>query len=302
MTAVVRRPLLVVALGGNALSPPHGDLSFATERLTIHRATTELADLACAGYRLLIVHGNGTQVGRLLAAENLGDPGSLDVHVAQTQGELGYLIGEGLDRHLGVNESAAVVTRVLVDRDDPAFAHPTKPVGAVLRQPDPNVACARTPDGRGWRRVVASPRPIAVVEEKVIGTLLRSVHVIAGGGGGIPLIDGHGARTPQSAVIDKDWVAALLAVAFTAEALVFVTDVAHACDRFGHPDQDAITRMSAAEARRRLADGVFAAGSMAPKVESAAQFVEATGRAAVITTIGAIAAAMRDTAGTTVRA
>lgn len=299
MTAVSRRPLLVVALGGNALSPPHGDLSFASERLTIDRATAELADLVRAGYRLLIVHGNGTQVGRLLAAENLGDPGSLDVHVAQTQGELGYLIAEGLDRHLAVSESVAVVTRVLVDPHDPAFSHPAKPVGAILREPHPGVACVRTPDGRGWRRVVASPRPIAVVEEKSIGALLRSVHVIAGGGGGIPLIE-DGVRTPQSAVIDKDWVAALLATALDAEALVFVTDVAHAFDRFGHPHQDAITSMKVSEARRRLADGVFAEGSMAPKVESAAKFVEATGRVAIITTIGAVAAAIRGDAGTTV--
>ena len=145
-------PLYVVALGGNAICPPRGDLSLATERTLVRDAVAELAALARGGARLLIVHGNGPQVGRLLGAPGLGDPESLDVHVAQTQGELGYLLAEALDARLGGEACAALVTRVLVDGGDPAFAAPSKPVGAALAAPPAGLPAVRMPDGRGWRR------------------------------------------------------------------------------------------------------------------------------------------------------
>jgi carbamate kinase len=126
------RALTVVAPGGNALSPPRGDVSLLAEREAVGRTTAELATLARDGSRLLVVHGNGPQVGRLLAAPGLGDAGDLDVHVAQTQGELGYLLTHGLDAHLGAGESVALVTRVTVNGSDPAFGEPTKPVGPVM--------------------------------------------------------------------------------------------------------------------------------------------------------------------------
>jgi len=294
-----RLPLLVVALGGNAISPPRGDLSITSERAVLAHSVAELAAVAESGRRLLIVHGNGPQVGRLLTTPGIGAPEILDVHVAQTQGELGYLIAEALDRALPAARTAALVTRVLVDEDDPAFAHPSKPVGAVLPRPPAGVPSVRLPRG-GWRRVVASPRPTAVVELPAIEILLATHHVIAGGGGGVALA-GHGAaRSARPAVVDKDWVAALLAVALDAEVLVFVTDVAHAFDRFGHLSQEAIERMTVATARERLHAGAFAPGSMGPKVESAVQFVQACGRRAVITTIGHVDAALRGLAGTTI--
>ena len=293
-------PLYVVALGGNAICPPRGDLSLATERTLVRDAVGELAVLARRGVRLLIVHGNGPQVGRLLGAPGLGDPESLDVHVAQTQGELGYLLAEALDARLGGEACAALVTRVLVDEGDPAFTAPTKPVGAALAEPPAGLPAVRMPDGRGWRRVVASPRPVAVVEQAAIATLLRSHHVVAGGGGGVALARAGASRRPRPAVIDKDWVAGLLAGVLGAERLLFVTDVSHAFDRFGRDDQAEIHAMNAAEARARLAAGIFAPGSMAPKVESAVEFVEASGRAAVITTIGSIEASLRGAAGTTI--
>ncbi len=298
--------MLVVALGGNAISPPHGDLAIADERRVIARAVAELAVVARGGTRLLVVHGNGPQVGRLLSAPGIGDPENIDVHVAQTQGELGYLLAEGLETQLGSEKCVAIVTRVLVDATDPAFAHPTKPVGAVLHSLPPRMPAVRVPDGKGWRRAVASPRPLSVVEQAAIAALLPTHHVIAGGGGGVALTASDGARHAQArcaqpAVIDKDWVAALLAVGFSAEHLLFVTDVSHAFDRFGDPKQEAIHSMRIAEARRRLAEGVFAPGSMAPKIESAVQFVEATGRTAVIATIGHVAAALAGSSGTTIR-
>ncbi len=293
-------PLSVVALGGNAVCPPRGDLSFATERGLVHDAVAELAALALGGARLLVVHGNGPQVGRLLGASGIGDPESLDVHVAQTQGELGYLLAEALDARLGGGACAAIVTRVLVDEADPAFADPTKPVGAVLAEPPAGLPATRTPDGRGWRRVVASPRPVAVVERDAIARLLESHHVIAGGGGGVPLAGAAGARRPLPAVVDKDWVAGLLAIVLGAERLMFVTDVSHAFDRFGSDDQREIRAMTLVEARARLTAGVFAPGSMAPKVESAVEFAAARGRAAFITTLGSVEAALGGAAGTTI--
>jgi carbamate kinase len=296
-----RPPLHVIALGGNAVSPPRGDLSFATERAAIDRAAAELGALARTGARLLVVHGNGPQVGRLLGAAGLGDPECLDVHVAQTQGELGYLLAEALDARLGRDACAALVTRVLVDEQDPAFGHPTKPIGAVLAAAPAGAAATRTPDGSGWRRVVASPRPVKVIEQAAIASLLATHHVIAGGGGGVPLTGSGSSRRARPAVIDKDWVAALLAAALSAERLVFVTDVSHAFTRFGHVDQREIHTMTLVEARAHLAAGMFAPGSMAPKVESAVVFVEATRRPAVITTIGSLERALRGADGTTVR-
>jgi carbamate kinase len=281
--------LIVVALGGNAISPPHGDLGLDLERKLIDRAAAELAELASSGARLLVVHGNGPQVGRLLGAKE-SDTQYLDIRVAQTQGELGYLIAEALSRHLASDGIAAVITRVLVDPNDPAFTRPSKPVGAVLKAPPRDVPAVRMPDGSGWRRVVASPRPIAVIEH----------HVIAGGGGGVPLCSADGARRPQAAVVDKDWVAALLAISLGAEQLLFATDVPHAFDCYGRSDAQMIATMNVGEARRRLATGVFAAGSMAPKVESAAEFVAATGRPAKIAALGFLTEALRGTAGTTV--
>jgi carbamate kinase len=292
--------LLVVALGGNLISPPKGTLAIGSERAVVDRMASELAGLAAGGARLLIVHGNGPQVGRLLIAHG-GQVGDLDAYVAQTQGELGYLLAESLDAHLGADSTVAVLTRVLVDPNDPAFAAPTKPIGAVLSSPPRGASAVRTPDGAGWRRVVASPQPVAVVEQAAIHLLLASQHVIAGGGGGVALARGPTGRQPCPAVVDKDWVAALLAVALSADRLLFVTDVPHAYDQFGASNQQAIGTLTLAGARARLRDGVFAPGSMEPKIASAVKFVAATGRPAVITTRGAVDAAMRGTAGTLIR-
>lgn len=289
--------LLVVALGGNAVSPPRGPLTVDVERALVARAAAELAPLARAGARLLIVHGNGPQVGRLLRLESDDDPADLDVLVAQTQGELGYLLLEALAVHLGAAAGAALLTRVVVAADDPAFDAPSKPIGGVLAAAPraPAVAVAG-----GWRRVVASPRPLDVLELAAIGRLLAAGHVVAGGGGGVPLARSDGRREPRPAVVDKDWTAALLATRLGARRLLYVTDVAAACDAFGAADQRPIARLSVAAARARLAAGAFAAGSMGPKVASAVDFVAATGRPAVITTLGAIAAALDGRAGTTI--
>jgi carbamate kinase len=170
----------------------------------------------------------------------------------------------------------------------------------VLAARPAGVACVRTPDGAGWRQVVASPRPLAVVEERAVAALLASHHVVAGGGGGVPLAARSGGRAPAAAVVDKDWVAALLARRLDAGRLVFVTDVPHAFEGFGGDAPRPLARLSCAEARARLARGEFAPGSMAPKVEAAAEFAEVTGRAAVIAALGAVSSALQGHGGTTI--
>jgi len=269
--------LLVIALGGNALSPPAGDQSYAAERAAVAVAARRLAGLGMAGRRLLVVHGNGPQVGRLLGSA--ADTGNLDIHVAQTQGELGYLLAEALELASG-SATVALVTRALVDPADPAFAAPTKPVGPLLRaRPEHGPAVQLS---GGWRRTVASPHPQAIVEERAIGTLLRAQHVIAGGGGGIALARTGDGSLGLPGVIDKDWMAARLAIAFQAQALVFATNVAGVEDGHGTPQARLRERLNLRQARELLAAGALGPGSMAPKVESAAAYVTATGRPALI--------------------
>jgi carbamate kinase len=292
-------PLLVVALGGNAVSPPRAGLGLADERAHVARACLELAALARDGARLLVVHGNGPQVGRLLRAAGLGDPAQLDVHVAQTQGELGYLLAESLEACVGA-PCAAVVTRVLVALDDPAFAAPSKPIGPVLAAPPAGVESARAPEGGGFRQLVASPRPRGVLEERAVADLLVRHHVVAGGGGGVPLAETAAGRVPVPAVVDKDFVASLLALRLGAEKLVFVTDVACAYEGFGGAAPRALRALTPAAARERLAAGEFAPGSMAPKIEAAVAFAEEAGRAALIAPLGGVAAALCGNGGTTV--
>ncbi len=278
--------LLVIALGGNALSPPAGDQGYATERVAAAGAARQLAALAAQGRRLLIVHGNGPQVGRLLGSAT--DTGNLDIHVAQTQGELGYLLAEALETASGT-PTVALVTRARVDPADPAFSHPSKPIGPLLptRPEGPAVQLAG-----GWRRTVASPRPLAMLEERAIATLLREQHVIAGGGGGIAITRTAQGGPGLAGVIDKDWLAARLAVALDAQALVFATNVAGVEDAHGTPQAQLRPRLSVAQARALLDGGGLGAGSMAPKVESAIDFVAATGRPALILHSDALAQAL----------
>jgi carbamate kinase len=288
----VAERLLVVALGGNAISPPGGAQTYDVERAAIAVAARGLAALAAQGWRLLVVHGNGPQVGRLLRSE--ADASDLDIAVAQTQGELGYLLADAIGHATGT-PAVAVVTRVTVDAADPAFAVPTKPIGPVLATPPAGVPAVAV--GGGWRRVVASPRPLAVVEQDAIAMLLARHHVVAGGGGGIAL-----SRTGAlPAVIDKDRVAARLAIALDAQALVFATDVAGVEDDHGTPHARVRPRLTVGEARALTATGVLGAGSMGPKVESAADYSEVTGRTAHVMHTDAIASAFdRPSPGTVV--
>jgi len=267
------RPLLVVALGGNALSPPdhaaagHDADDYELERGIVTRSAALLNQIATQGYRLLIVHGNGPQVGRLLRQ----DPAraNLDIHIAQTQGELGYLLVNALDA-----PSACLLTRVVVSD---AAGPPVKPVGPVLRErPAQGTSTAA---GTGWRLTVASPKPERVIEQEAIAHLLEHRHVIAGGGGGVPT---SRSGIPVEGVVDKDWVASLLAVRLDARHLLFATDVAGVYPHHDQQDGPPIARLSVASARELIRNGTVSAGSMAPKLESAAEFAAATGRPASI--------------------
>jgi carbamate kinase len=284
---MTRSPLLVVALGGNALlrrGQPNDD---ATQRANIKAAAPAVAELA-KGTRLVVTHGNGPQVGLLALQANAYDPdhpARLDVLDAETEGAIGYLLDQELSNQLPGREVAAILTRTLVDPADPAFGNPTKPIGPTYTRDDAERLADQNgwtiaPDGDAFRRVVASPEPHAIAELHTIERLLDDgVIVIAAGGGGVPVaLDDTGGLVGVDAVVDKDLAAALLAQRLGADRLVLLTDVVAVQLDFGTPQARAI-RAAGAETLR---DYRFAAGSMAPKVEAAARFADATGRPAHI--------------------
>ena len=275
--------LLVVALGGNALSPPSGESSYALEREIVDQTARELQTLIRANYRLLVVPGNGPQVGRLMRDDLTGE--NLDVYVSQTQGELGYLLVQALER-LGISDSVSLVTRTVVAAEDVALLTPVKEVGPVVKLlPDVPSRAVRG----GWRILVGSPQPIEVAEFTAIRSLLSHQHVIAGGGGGVPVTP---CGQPVQGVVDKDRVAALLAVRLHAEALVFVTDVEGVFTNFGTSSQHLEHSLDCKRAERLVAQGAFGAGSMAPKVESAISYVRALKRTAYVANLGSISSAI----------
>ena len=259
---------------------------------------------------MVLVHGNGPQVGMILlrieATRDRIPPETLDIMVAETQGSIGYILCRALRNRIPEREIAAVLTQVLVNPDDPGFSSPSKPVGPFYSD---KVAgklrrihgweLKETPD-RGWRRVVPSPRPQRIIELHTIADAVSHGHlVIAGGGGGIPIIeDGTNSFRGVEAVIDKDLTACQIAVAIGAEKFVILTDVPHVSTRFLTKSQRPITRMNVAEARRLLASGEFPPGSMGPKVEASAIYAESTGHSALITNTERLKDAISGRAGT----
>lgn len=299
---------VVVAVGGNTLLGRHGQATAAEEVAVIERTARLLADALEAGCDLVLTHGNGPQVGNLLvqqesAPETPQHP--LDVLVAETQAGIGYLLQQALDNESSEGtEALTLVTQVVVDPDDPAFASPTKPVGPFYTEAEASSKSFETRavgDGeRSYRRVVPSPEPIAVVEADEIARLVeRGNLVICGGGGGIPVVRDDGLRGVE-AVVDKDHTSRLLASELGAETLVLLTDVEYAYVNYGDPDQRPLREVSAADLRRHLDAGEFATGSMRPKVEACCRFVEGEGERAVITTPERLADALAGDAGTRV--
>ncbi len=306
---------LVVALGGNAIQQS-GDKGTAAEQLAnIVSAMTSVAELADRGYRVVLTHGNGPQVGTILlqqaAAEATeGIPSMpMDVAGAMTQGGIGYMMQQCLQNELRKRGRpwpvATVVTQVVVDKDDPAFANPTKPIGPFYTADKADDLRAEgytvvEDSGRGYRRVVPSPQPAALAEIYAIRTLVNAgALVICSGGGGIPVVrDADGLLHGVEAVIDKDLGASLLAQRLDADRLLILTNVERVAINFRKPDQRDLDTVTIKQMKQYIAEGHFAAGSMGPKVQAALAFVESGGQEAIITHLHSALPALEGKTGT----
>jgi carbamate kinase len=297
---------VVVALGGNALAPPVGPVSVERQRERI-RETARILGRAAERTRLVVTHGNGPQVGVLAARESSLSPeerAPLDVLTAQTEAMIGCLLQRELENALPGIEVATLLTEVLVDPSDPAFANPTKPIGTSVdevraRALSDAVGWTFRPSESRWRRVVPSPEPIDVLELPVIRRLVMSgVVVICAGGGGIPVVvdESSGTIVGVEAVVDKDLASALLAVLLDADGLVLLTDVDAVYDAFGTAGARAVRHIDVDHLRAMA----LAAGSLGPKAEACCRFVEATGRTAAIGALTDAEAVLQGDCGTEV--
>ncbi len=307
----------LIALGGNAMTAPDGRATPEAQEQAITAAMAHVAELVAGGVDVVLTHGNGPQVGNLLVkneiAAHVVPPVPLDWCGAQTQATVGFLVMDALDAALSARAVdrgvAALVTRTLIDGDDPGFAAPSKPVGRYLPKEQAEALAEhgetwQDRGDKGWRRVVASPEPVEVLDAPAVVALIAAGFlVVAAGGGGIPV-----ARRPDGtlhgveAVLDKDLTAALLARSVAADVLVIATDVEHAVIGWGTPQARALGRVTTAEMRTYAAEGHFASGSMGPKVEAAVRFVEQGGQRSVITSLERIREAVTraDGAGTVI--
>jgi len=304
---------IVIAIGGNSLITDSRHMSVPDQYAAVVKTAGRMADLIERGHRIVITHGNGPQVGFILLrsehSRGVLHEVPLDSIVADTQGALGYQIQQALGnelrrRHLK-KSVATVVTQTLVDEKDPAFGRPGKPIGEFYtrEQAEERMRVERwsmvEDSGRGWRRVVASPRPLRIIESEFIQHLVRDGYVvIAAGGGEIPVVEGKDGLRGVAAVIDKDLAAAVLACGIGADHFVISTAVERVCLNFGKPGERAIDAMSVAEAKRYIAEGHFQPGSMLPKVEACIQFIEGGGREALITRPEALADVVEGRSGT----
>jgi carbamate kinase len=297
----------VVALGGNALT--RAGEPGTCEQMLANAATmaTAVNDVIEAGWRVVVVHGNGPQVGNLALqqeATTTVPAQPLALLTAMTQGLLGSLIARSIDRLRGPGTAAALITHIRVDPEDEAFGQPAKPIGPFFQPGEARRLAAghnwvvQQDSGRGYRRVVASPEPASVIEIDALRALVNAGHlVIAAGGGGIP-VTGSGARSGTiDAVIDKDRAASLIATLLEAQALLLVTAVDRVMLDYGKPTQTELATITAAEAADHLGDGQFPPGSMGPKIEAALRFLDQGGEIAVITSPALLASTLAGTGG-----
>jgi carbamate kinase len=308
---------VLVALGGNAMTAADGRARPEDQIAAISAAMEPVAELIAAGHDVVLTHGNGPQVGNLLVKNEVSasvvPPVPLDWCGASTQATIGFTVLNTLEPALarrGIRRpAAALVCRTLVDAADPGFAHPTKPVGRYLPEAKAQamIAHGETWEDRGekgWRRVVASPEPLEILDAEAVHALVAAGFVVVtSGGGGIPCVrDDDGSIRGIEAVIDKDLSAALLGRALEVDVLVIATDVDHVVLGWGTPQAEPLTQATPERMRELAAQGHFASGSMGPKVEAVTRFVENGGRRAVICTLTDIAAAAEGKAGTVVQA
>ena len=308
--------LAVVAIGGNSLIKDAKNVSVEDQYLAAKETTLHIADMIEAGWNVAIGHGNGPQVGFILRRSEIAHKMEgmhevpLEVCGADSQGAIGYALQQNLQNELkrrGIKKSVAtVVTQVLVDKNDTAFEHPTKPIGGFMdesdaKQRESDLGWSVVEDsGRGWRRVVASPIPQDVVELASVKELLKAGHtVITVGGGGIPVIEEDGDLKGIAAVIDKDFASSLLAREINADLFLISTAVEKVALNFGKPNEKWLDKITLSEAKAYLADGIhFAKGSMAPKIQAIIWYLEAGGKQALITNPENIGRALKGETGT----
>ena len=307
-------PVAVVAVGGNSLIQDEQHRSVPDQYAAACESMRHIAGMIEAGWDVVVTHGNGPQVGFILRRSELSrgelHEVPLDYCGADTQGAIGYMFQRALDnefRRRGLaKRSASIVTQTVVDRNDPAFQKPSKPIGSFMTEADAQARAAADgwvvveDAGRGWRRVVASPAPQRIVEAEIIQTLIQAgVVVIAVGGGGIPVYeDEHGELMGVEAVIDKDFGAALLANMLNADLFVISTAVERVALNYNKPDQRWLDRLTLADARQHFAEGHFAKGSMGPKIQAVIAYLERGGRQALITDPANIGRALAGATGT----
>ena len=291
----------VIAIGGNALIKDGQKGSIEEQYQNALETSGHVAGLVAAGWRIVLTHGNGPQVGFILRRSEIASDAeftprlSLDMCVADSEGGIGYIIGNSLVSELGrrgmADRVACVLTQTVVDLEDPAFQHPSKPIGSGYSSEEAEVHKTRDhwvlveDAGRGYRRLVPSPRPVRIVEAEAIrALLLAGFVVIACGGGGIPVVeDAPGVYRGVEAVVDKDFASGFLAAHLEVPVFVVSTGVEKVAIRFRKPDQRLLDRITLAEARAHLAAGEFPEGSMGPKVRAAVEFIERGGKRAIIT-------------------
>ncbi len=308
---------IVIALGGNALQEAGKPATAQAQLEVVERTSVYIADILEKGYRIVLAHGNGPQVGRLVIQNEYAEPVTpampFDVCGAMSQGMIGYHIQQGLSKvlHSRGNRTpvATLVTQVVVDAADPKFQNPSKPIGPFYSEEEAAAIAAekgyvmKEDAGRGWRRVVASPMPVEIVELDAVRCLVdNGFIVVTVGGGGIPVVrNAEGDLEGVAAVIDKDLASERLAEDLDVDALVILTAVEKVSINFKKPDQKDLDTLSVAEAKRYMAEGHFAPGSMLPKIEAAVKFVESKpGRKAIITSLDKAALALEGKAGTTI--
>lgn len=296
------KKLAVVALGGNALLRGDQKGTIDEQEENAYSTADSLIKLMKRDYNVVVTHGNGPQVGNIMLANSAGfrqfglPEMPLDICVAYSQGFIGYVIEQQLknvlQKHDMERDIITIITQVLVNKDDPAFQNPTKPVGPYYSKEEADKIIAETgavfkedPRGRGWRKVVASPTPLVILNKKTIESIARAGQIaIAVGGGGIPVFFVEPNKLQGiDAVIDKDLASALLASQINADKFFILTDVPKVCINYNTPQEKSLDRMTIAEAKRYLAEGQFPDGSMGPKVRAAIHFVEHSGKDTIIT-------------------
>ncbi len=293
-----QKACIVIAIGGNSLIEDSRHITVAAQFDAARKTASHIVRLIQQGHRVVIVHGNGPQVGFILRRAEYARPilhaVPLDCCVADTQGAIGYNLQIGLYnefRTVGMKYPVAtVVTQVRVDEDDPSFRNPTKPIGSFMDEAEAHKLQAEEgwhiveDAGRGYRRVVPSPRPKEIIElDSIRGLLDQGTLVIAAGGGGIPVVEAEDGLVAKEAVIDKDYAAALLARSLDADLMIISTGVEKVYTNYGKPDQQSLDRVTTAQLKELSSQGHFAPGSMLPKIEAIIDFVEATGKDGIIT-------------------